>query len=231
MTGAVIPQKKGADAVEPYLTVERRANAEFIEKRSRFIGYICPVKNEQAAAGFIGEIKKKHYDATHNVYADHLRESSIRRFSDDGEPQGTAGMPVLDVLMKENVTDCVVVVTRYFGGTMLGAGGLVRAYSHGAKIALDAGGIVMMEPHSIYRTAVGYGMYDKLISVVAKHGGAIRKNVFEAEVSLEIGVSKEQEEALLKLVRESTNGTVVLTPAGECYLAKSVGGFSENIKT
>ena len=121
-----------------YKTIKEASSDEFIVKKSRFIGYVKPVKTQEEALEFINEIKTKHWDATHNVHAYCLREGGIRRFSDDGEPQGTAGIPSLDVLLKEEVVDCCVVVTRYFGGIMLGAGGLVRAYSHGAKIALDA---------------------------------------------------------------------------------------------
>ena len=122
-----------------YRTIRAAASAEFVEKRSRFIGYISPVTTQEDAAAFIDSIRSKHWDATHNVPAYIIREGNICRFSDDGEPQGTAGMPALNVLQKEGLTDCVLVVTRYFGGILLGGGGLVRAYSHAAKIAVDAG--------------------------------------------------------------------------------------------
>ena len=127
-----------------YKTIRLREEAEFIERRSRFIGHACPVKTEEEAVAFINEMKAKYWDASHNVYAYCLREGQIKRYSDDGEPQGTAGIPVLDVLQKSGVVDTAVVVTRYFGGILLGAGGLVRAYSHGASIALEAAGIVTM---------------------------------------------------------------------------------------
>ena len=127
---------------DAYRTVRHRASAEFIERKSRFIGHICPVQTQEEAVAFIQEQKSKYWDATHNVYAYVLREGQTRRYSDDGEPQGTAGIPVLDVLLKEELTDCVVVATRYFGGILLGTGGLVRAYGHTSKIAVDAGGIV-----------------------------------------------------------------------------------------
>ena len=125
-------------AAEEYRTLHSSSQDEFTEKRSRFIGYACPVTTEDEALAFIAKIKKQHWDAKHNVYAYVLRDWQIRRYSDDGEPQGTAGIPVLDVLIKGDVTDAVIVVTRYFGGILLGGGGLVRAYGHAASIAVRA---------------------------------------------------------------------------------------------
>ncbi|MBQ1830507.1 MAG: YigZ family protein, partial [Ruminococcus sp.] len=125
-----------------YKTVAREASDEFVEKRSRFIGYVKPVKTEEEAVAFINQKRSEHWDARHNVYAYSLREGNIKRYSDDGEPSGTAGMPVLDVIVKNEIYDVCVVVTRYFGGVLLGTGGLVRAYSQGSKIALESGGIV-----------------------------------------------------------------------------------------
>ena len=112
--------------METYRTIRREGQDEFVERRSRFIGAICPVTTEQQAIAFINDKKKAHWDATHNVYAYILREGQVRRYSDDGEPQGTAGIPVLDVLQKSGLTDCAVVVTRYFGGVLLGAGSYER---------------------------------------------------------------------------------------------------------
>ena len=119
-----------------YKTVQKSSNDEFVEKRSRFIGYCTPVKSEQEAVDFINAKRSEHWNATHNVYAYSLREGNIKRYSDDGEPSGTAGMPVLEVITNNDVFDVCIVVTRYFGGVLLGTGGLVRAYSKGAKLAL-----------------------------------------------------------------------------------------------
>ena len=124
-----------------YKTIKKRASDEFIEKKSRFIGYIAPVETEDEAIAFINEIRTKHRDATHNVYAYSLRAGQVKRASDDGEPQGTGGVPMLNVLNGNELVDVCCVVTRYFGGTLLGVGGLVRAYTEGAKIAVAAGGI------------------------------------------------------------------------------------------
>ena len=132
--------------MKEYKTVEFESKDEFVEKKSRFIGYVKPVKTQEEATNFINSIKSKHWDATHNVSAFVLRENNIQRSSDDGEPSGTAGVPTLDVLLKENLVDVCVVVTRYFGGTLLGAGGLIRAYSHSSKIAVEAGHIITMAP-------------------------------------------------------------------------------------
>ena len=153
-----------------YRTIRAAASAEFVEKRSRFIGYISPVTTQQDAIAFIDSIKSKHWDATHNVPAYIIRNGNICRFSDDGEPQGTAGMPALNVLQKEELTDCVLVVTRYFGGILLGGGGLVRAYSHAAKIAVDAGGIVSRAECIIVKIRCDYTFYGRL----ATHSGAGR---------------------------------------------------------
>ena len=118
-----------------YRTVKAFGSAEFTEKRSRFIGWCQPVQTQEEAVAFVENIRSRHWDATHNVYAYRLRDGQLQRYSDDGEPQGTAGMPVLDVLQKSNLVDVVVVATRYFGGILLGGGGLVRAYSHTSSIA------------------------------------------------------------------------------------------------
>lgn len=167
-----------------YRTIKEENSDEFIVKKSRFIGYVKPVKTQQEALDFIGSIKSKHWDATHNVYAYVLREGGIRRFSDDGEPQGTAGIPCLDVLLKEDVVDCCVVVTRYFGGIMLGAGGLVRAYSHGAKIALDSGGIITMSLCKIVTATADYNFYGRLVPLICECGGIVEDTEFTDNVTV-----------------------------------------------
>ena len=145
-----------------YKTVAREASDEFVEKRSRFIGYVKPVKTEEEAVAFINQKRSEHWDARHNVYAYSLREGNIKRYSDDGEPSGTAGMPVLDVIVKNEIYDVCVVVTRYFGGVLLGTGGLVRAYSQGSKIALESGGIVLMQSCSLCGVSCSYNRYGKV---------------------------------------------------------------------
>lgn len=159
--------------MDAYRTIRRAASAEFVEKKSRFIGHICPVTTQQEAVAFIQEKRSAFWDATHNVYAYVLREGQTRRYSDDGEPQGTAGIPVLDVLLKAELTDCVVVATRYFGGILLGTGGLVRAYSHTSSIAVDAGGIVTMALCSILEVRCDYTFYGRLSSLIPEMGGVV----------------------------------------------------------
>ena len=175
-----------------YKTIKEASSDEFIVKKSRFIGYVKPVKTQEEALEFISEIKSKHWDATHNVYAYTLKEGGIRRFSDDGEPQGTAGIPSLDVLLKEEVVDCCVVVTRYFGGIMLGAGGLVRAYSHGAKIALDAGGIITMSLCKIVRVKSDYNFYGRLVPLICEEGGIIEDTQFTDNVEVTFRIPQDK---------------------------------------
>ena len=175
-----------------YKTVAKEARAEFVEKRSRFIGHIKPVETQEEALEFIGDLKTKYWDATHNVYAYNIRQGGVRRFSDDGEPQGTAGMPVLDVLLKEDVTDCVVVVTRYFGGTLLGAGGIVRAYSHAAKLALDSGGIARMVLCSRCELECDYGLFERVRQLIEFWEGVIEDSDFSDSVKIKFYLIKEK---------------------------------------
>lgn len=176
-----------------YLTLANEAFDEFYEKRSRFIGYAKPVKTQEEAMNFINTIRSKHWDATHNVYAYILREGQTRRYSDDGEPSGTAGVPVLDVLIKENITDCVVVATRYFGGVLLGAGGLVRAYSHTSKIAVDAAGIIKMSVCSVMKVMCDYNFYGRLSSLIPEYGGIVENTDFGENVTVEFYLPKVNE--------------------------------------
>lgn len=176
-----------------YLTLRKESSDEFIEKRSRFIGYAKPVTTQDEAMDFINSIRAKHWDATHNVYAYVLREGQSRRYSDDGEPSGTAGVPVLDVLLKENITDCVVVATRYFGGVLLGAGGLVRAYSHTSKIAVEAAGIIKMSVCSVMSVTCDYNFYGRLTSLIPEYGGITEDTDFGENVTVRFYLPKENE--------------------------------------
>lgn len=201
--------------MEIYKTIKNEAQDEFVERRSKFIGYIKPVQEEQEAIDFINEKKRINWDATHNVYAYILQNGQIKRYSDDGEPQGTAGIPVLDVLQKAGIVDAVVVVTRYFGGILLGGGGLVRAYSHGASIAVNAGGIITMEKSLKVTLSCDYNQYGKLSGVVPLFGGNIYNSEFTDCVGLEFYLPKDKYESFTKELADITCGSVEAEIIGE----------------
>lgn len=192
--------------MEEYKTIELEADDFFIEKKSRFIGYAKPVKTQQEALDFIAKIKSKHWDATHNVYAYVLRENNIRRYSDDGEPGGTAGVPTLDVLLKEGVVDACVVGTRYFGGTLLGAGGLVRAYSHTSKIALQAAHIITMAECDVISVEVDYSFYERMNNMLSDFSANIKDTLFADNVKLIFSIKKDRVEPLQSKLTDVSNG-------------------------
>lgn len=169
-----------------YRTAAKAASASFIERKSEFIGHIAPCSTEEEALSFIGEIRKQHRKATHNCYAYILRENNISRHSDDGEPGGTAGAPMLEVLSKEGLTDVCCVVTRYFGGILLGAGGLVRAYSNGVKIAVDAAGIKELRTAQRLKISVEYSLYGRLAALFAEYDVRVQSEEFAADVQIEV---------------------------------------------
>lgn len=196
--------------MQEYKTVEKEASDFFIEKKSKFIGYAKPVKTQEDALEFISKIKSKHWDATHNVYAYVLRENNIQRYSDDGEPSGTAGVPVLDVMLKESLVDVCVVATRYFGGTLLGAGGLVRAYSHTSKIALDAAGIITMAQCSVMSAEVDYSFYDRLNILLSDFSAVILNTSFSDKVCVEFSVKENIVDSLIAKLIDVSNGKYAL---------------------
>lgn len=195
--------------MQEYKTVEKEASDFFIEKKSKFIGYAKPVKTQEEAVEFISEIKSKHWDATHNVYAYVLRENNIQRYSDDGEPSGTAGVPVLDVMLKESLVDVCVVATRYFGGTLLGAGGLVRAYSHTSKIALEAAGIITMAQCSVMSAEVDYSFYDRLNILLSDFSAVILDTSFSDKVCVEFSVKENIVDSLNAKLIDVSNGKYI----------------------
>lgn len=187
---------------------------EFTEKRSRFIGVVRYTPTEEEALAFIAEQNEKHKSAGHNVYAYSIRNNNIMRYSDNGEPQGTAGLPVLDVFRKEEVFDFCCVVTRYFGGILLGTGGLVRAYSHAAKIALDAAGIAVMRLWTDGKMTIPYNLFEIVQKALPDLGARITGTDYGAEVTLSFLVPTEQFDMLAAKVFDTTNGRV-LTKRGE----------------
>lgn len=203
--------------LKDYKTVQNSAKDEFVEKRSRFIGYCKPVYNEQEAIDFINEKRSEHWNATHNVYAYSLREGNIKRYSDDGEPSGTAGMPTLDVIVKNEIYDVCVVITRYFGGVLLGTGGLVRAYSHGAKIALEAAEIVMMQNCLICTVRCTYNQYGKVSSLIIDAGAKIDDTIYETDVFIKFHISPGLITVLNKMLADATSGEVQAISDGEKF--------------
>jgi uncharacterized YigZ family protein len=193
--------------MEAYKTVLREAQDEFTERKSRFIGRAKPVSTEEEAVAFIRSVREAERTATHNVYAYILRSGHIQRYSDDGEPQGTAGVPVLDVLQKSGVTDTAVVVTRYFGGILLGAGGLVRAYSHGASIALHAAQIVTMSPCFEAELSCDYANYGRIPQLIAAHSGTIDATDFTEQVTVRFHLPCKNAEEFRKALADATCGT------------------------
>ena len=204
--------------MDEYLVPTEFGEDEFIEKKSRFIGRLWPVETEEAALEKIQEMKKKHYDATHNCWAYIIRDGAVR-FSDDGEPGGTAGMPMLQVLQREGLYNCVCVVTRYFGGILLGAGGLVRAYTKGAKIAVDAAGKSMKRVWTVLYVPCPYPYYERVKLLVAECEGIIRQTEFGAEVEMELLFAENMAGTFLEKLTDMTAGTVEGMETGQEYRA------------
>ena len=204
--------------MEEYLVPTQYAQDEFVEKKSRFIGRIWPVETEEEALEKIQEMKKQHYDATHNCWAYIIRDGAMR-FSDDGEPGGTAGNPMMQVLQKEGLYNVVCVVTRYFGGILLGAGGLVRAYTKGAKLAVNAAGKSMKRIWSVVYLPCPYTYYKRVKLEVAAFGGIIRDTQFGAEVEMTILLADTQTPGFLDRLTDMTGCKVEALEVGKEYRA------------
>ena len=204
--------------MDEYLVPTRFGEDEFYEKKSHFIGRVWPVETEEEALARIQEMKKQHYDATHNCWAYIIKDGAVR-FSDDGEPGGTAGMPMLQVLQREGLYNIVCVVTRYFGGILLGAGGLVRAYTKGAKIAVDAAGKSMKRVWTVLYVPCPYNFYERVKLLVTECEGIVRQTDFGAEVELEILFPEAKVEVFLDKLTDMTSGTVEGMETGQEYRA------------
>lgn len=204
--------------MDEYLVPTGFGEDEFIEKKSRFIGRAWLVETEEEALAKIQEMKKQHYDATHNCWAYIIRDGAVR-FSDDGEPGGTAGMPMLQVLQREGLYNIVCVVTRYFGGILLGAGGLVRAYTKGAKIAVDAAGKSIKRVWTVLYVPCPYTFYERVKLEVESFGGIIRNTEFGAEVELELLFPEAEAVPFMERLVDMTSGTVEGMEIGKEYRA------------
>lgn len=201
--------------VREYKTVADRATASFIEKKSEFIGNIAPVSTEEEAISFIEEIRRQHRKATHNCYAYILRDNNIGRHSDDGEPGGTAGAPMFEVLKKEGLTDICCVVTRYFGGILLGAGGLVRAYGNGVKIAVDAARIKHIRLARRIVISLDYSLYGKIGSLLAEYDARIQSEDFGADVKIVLCVCSERAEEFKEKLTDLCFGRAGIDDLGD----------------
>lgn len=207
--------------MEEYLVPTGFGEDAFTEKKSRFIGRVWPVETEEEALARIQEMKKQHYDATHNCWAYIIHGGAVR-FSDDGEPGGTAGMPILQVLQREKLSGVVCVVTRYFGGILLGAGGLVRAYANGAKIAVDAAGKSIKRVWTVLYVPCPYSFYERVRLEIGAFGGILRSSEFGAEVELELLFPEANAQPFLERLTDLTSGTVEGMEIGKEYRALPV---------
>lgn len=202
-----------------YRTIFAYGESETVINKSRFIGYSMPINSEEEALAFIDKIKTKHRDATHNVYAYVLgKDSNTQRFNDDGEPSGTAGIPALEVIKKENLRNVVVVITRYFGGTKLGAGGLIRAYTKGAKIGLDSGIIIEMILHGKIKIKVDYILYGKIENYLKNEGHIVDETIFDEAVNIYVYIEDSKIEEFIKIITDLTNGNSTFENLGEQYI-------------
>ena len=198
-----------------YTTVRKQSEFTIVEKKSEFIGVCAPVTTEAEAIAFVNSVKKKHSAARHNVYAYVLREGNAQRFSDDGEPHGTAGMPVLDSIRKAGITDAAVVVTRYFGGILLGTGGLVRAYTAAASGAVKEAGIAEVGDFSIVEIKANYSDYQKIMPIVSAFGAKTEESDFGMDVVMTLSVKLEDADKFLSELVETTNGRVIAKKVGQ----------------
>ncbi|MCC0647309.1 YigZ family protein [Clostridioides sp. ZZV15-6598] len=207
-----------------YRTLHEFGTDEITIEKSVFIGYAKPIQSEEEAVEFINEIKKKHKDANHNVWAYTVGQNmNIQRYSDDGEPQGTAGIPTLEVIKKEDLRDVVVVVTRYFGGIKLGAGGLVRAYTKGAKLGLESGKIISKVMYQEVKVKIDYTQLGKVQNELMNLGYFIKDTIYEDNVEIIVYSKLEDVEKLSEKMIDITSGTGKIVLGDEFYLSEQDG--------
>ena len=203
--------------MEGYITVKNSSHFEYEDRKSLFIGQAKPVSTESEAIAFIDSVKKRYPDARHHVYAYVLRDNFTMRFTDDREPQGTAGMPVLDVIRKNGCTDVVIVVTRYFGGTLLGTGGLVRAYTSAALGALEEAEIIRYDIYTTAEISVSYSDYGKISTILSDFGFRIEDTIYDTGVTVSGRIIKSSLENLINQLVEATAGRAKIEIIGEEY--------------
>lgn len=198
-----------------YLTPEKEASSEIIEKKSKFMGNICHVKTEEEALSYIKSIKKKYYDANHNVFA--YITKNTKRYSDDGEPSKTAGLPILDMLGNQNITDVVCVVTRYFGGTLLGTGGLVRAYTQTAKLALENAGIKRLLLHDNFKFTIPYSLFDNVKYIATECKCTFTECKYTDKITVLSVCLKEDTDNLLNKLNAAFGVSIKIEHLGELF--------------
>jgi len=206
----------------PYKTLRGEGAAEYEEKRSRFIGEARPAACEGDALAFLEEVRRRHKDVSHNVYAYLCGEGGLcKRYSDGGEPRGTAGVPVLDVIEKAGLRDAVIVVTRYFGGILLGAAGLIRSYGKAASLAVNAAGVVIKTPAYLMSVLVGYAAYDSVRNMLDKGGFSVTRADFGADIEMNVIVPYDEAGALRARVTELTAGAAVIECIDDIFIDAS----------
>ena len=205
-----------------YKTVEREAQAMLVEKKSKFIANVKPVSTEAEALEYLAAMRSKYSDARHNVYAYVIDENNIFRYSDDGEPGGTAGMPVLDAIRKPGLVDVVVVVTRYFGGTLLGTGGLVHAYSSSAGDGLLAAQPIIREKCNIVDVKVDYTLVGKIQYMLSQDGYTTEDTIYENEVTFKVVCSLDDTDAFIAKVVDLTSGKAICKVSDKKYVSKKI---------
>lgn len=204
--------------MEDYLVPRGVGQAEYIEKKSRFLGGVYPVTSEQEAKEILERVRKQHYDARHNCWC-YILKSGQKRYSDDGEPQGTAGQPMLNVFEREGVVDVLCIVTRYFGGILLGAGGLCRAYTKAAKDALDAAGISKMQPWLRQQITVSYALFERAKLLIAAQEGTVEDAQYGADILITYRIPEGADERLRTALREASSGSVIPSLLEEIFCA------------
>ena len=203
--------------MESYITIRQHAEFEYEDRKSRFYGEAMPVSSEAEALAFIDSVKKKYPDATHHVYAYVIKENSLARFTDDREPQGTAGMPVLDIIRKNGCTNTAIVVVRYFGGTLLGTGGLVRAYSGAALGALKAAEIITYDVYASYELECSYSDYQKIGTAIASSGFRTENTEYSDVIKIYGSIKADAAVSLEDALTQITSGRMIIKKTGEKF--------------
>ena len=202
-----------------YFIPTSHSEIEFIEKRSRFIGQVWNVDTEEQARALIAETRQKYYDARHTCWCYIIREGGIMRYSDDGEPQGTAGQPMLEVFRRNNIENVCCTITRYFGGILLGAGGLVRAYSGSAKLALDAAGISAVRMWHVIDSECSYSQLERVKNTIAEYNGVTENIEYSSNVLVTALIPEQNSENYILKLTDMSAGTIFSMESGERFMA------------